>query len=68
MSHNKLRDWARKGWVHSRRTPIKKCFLLWADDDELQRLKNLLASSQRGINAYATSLITPKPRTNNPTN
>ena len=29
MSHQKLRDWARKGWVHSRRTPIKKCFLLW---------------------------------------
>ena len=62
MSHQKLRDWAHKGWVHSRRTPIKKCFLLWADDDEVQRLKTLLAHSQRGINAYATSLITPKPR------
>ena len=65
MSHQKLRDWAHKGWVHSRRTPIKKCFLLWADGEEVERLTRLLASSQRGINAYETSLVTPKPRPSN---
>lgn len=62
MSHQKLRDWAHKGWVHSRRTPIKKCFLLWADEEEIQRLQTLLTRSQRGINAYVTSLVTPKPQ------
>jgi hypothetical protein len=62
MSHQKLRDWARRGWLHSRRTPIQKNWILWADDEELERLKTLLSKSQRGINAFETSLTTPKAR------
>jgi DNA invertase Pin-like site-specific DNA recombinase len=59
---DKLRDWARRGWVHSRQTPVQKYWILWADRDEVKRLKRLLARSQRGINAYETSLTKPKPK------
>jgi DNA invertase Pin-like site-specific DNA recombinase len=59
---DKLRDWAKRGWVHSRQTRVQKYWILWADRDEVNRLKTLLAKSQRGINAYETSLTKPKPK------
>jgi hypothetical protein len=62
ISSLKLRDWAVRGWLHSRRTPIQRYWVLWADADEVERLKNLLKQSRRGINAYETDLTTPKPR------
>jgi DNA invertase Pin-like site-specific DNA recombinase len=62
MSALKLRDWAARRWLHSRRTLIQKCWVLWADQDEVKRLKALLAASRRGINAYASKLTTPKTR------
>jgi len=62
MSSLKLRDWAVRGWLHSRRTAIQKYWVLWADSQEIKRLKSLLAMSCRGINAYTSSLITPKIR------
>jgi hypothetical protein len=68
MSHNKLRDWTRRGWVHARRTLIQKNWILWADDEEMKRLKDLLCKSQRGINAFETSLTTPKVRGDKPPN
>lgn len=67
MSHDKLRDWARRGWVHSRQTPIQKYWILWADEEEALRLKTLLAQSRRGISAYETSLTKPKARPMQPT-
>jgi hypothetical protein len=62
MSHLKLRDWANRGWVHARRTPVQRRWILWADQDEVRRLRRLLADSRRGINAYSSKLKTPKPR------
>jgi len=62
MSHLKLRDWAVRGWVHSRKTPIQGRWILWADKDEVRRLRKLLAQSRRGINAYTNELKTPKKR------
>jgi hypothetical protein len=62
MNTLKLRDWATRGWLHSRRTPVQKYWVLWADNHELKRLKALLAASHRGINAYASDLTTPKTR------
>jgi hypothetical protein len=64
MSHNKLRAWANRGWLHSRRTPIQKRWILWADADEVTRLRTLLAQSRRGVNAYTNELKTPKERPN----
>lgn len=63
MSHLKLRDWAVRGWVHGRQTPIQGYWIIWADDDEVARLRDLLVKSQRGINHYTPDLTTPKPRT-----
>lgn len=62
MSHLKLRDWADRGWVHSRKTPVQGRWILWADNGEVKRLKNLLAESRRGVNAYRSDLKTPKDR------
>ncbi|MGH7120368.1 MAG: hypothetical protein ACREFP_15495, partial [Acetobacteraceae bacterium] len=64
MSHLKLRDWAKRGWVHSRKTPVQGYWILWADKDEVKRLRKLLAESGRGINAYSSDLKAPKKRLN----
>jgi DNA invertase Pin-like site-specific DNA recombinase len=62
MSHLKLRDWALRGWVHGRQTPIQSRWIVWADKDEVHRLSKLLAESRRGVNTYASELKTPKER------
>ena len=62
MSHLKLRAWASRGWVHNRKTPLQGRWILWADPDEVERLRNLLEESRRRINAYTNVLKTPKKR------
>jgi DNA invertase Pin-like site-specific DNA recombinase len=62
MSHLKLRDWASRGWVHSRQTPVQGYWILWADQGEVRRLRKLLAQSRRGVNTYSSELRTPKKR------
>jgi DNA invertase Pin-like site-specific DNA recombinase len=62
MSHLKLRDWANRGWVHNRKTPVQGYWILWADPDEVKRLRRLLAESRRGRNAYISDRTTPKKR------
>lgn len=62
MSAGKLRDWARREWVHARQTPIQNYWVIWADDEELDRLRKLLAQSRRGINAYTAENTTPTVR------
>jgi DNA invertase Pin-like site-specific DNA recombinase len=62
MSHLKLRDWANRGWVHSRKTAVQGRWILWADKGEVKRLTKLLAESRRGTNAYSNDLKTPKDR------
>ncbi len=60
--HEKLRSWAKHGWVHSRQTPIQKNWILWADDDEVARLRRLVAESRPGKTCYPAALTTPKTR------
>jgi DNA invertase Pin-like site-specific DNA recombinase len=62
MSCDKLRDWSKRGWVHCRKTPLQGYRILWADADEVKRLKTLLAESRRGIQGYTKELTTPKAR------
>jgi DNA invertase Pin-like site-specific DNA recombinase len=38
--------WIQRGWVHARRTPIYKHWLIWADARELRRLRTLAAAIQ----------------------
>ena len=56
----KLANWARRGWVRSRRTPEQHLWILWADEPELARLPRLAASSHRGVVKYPAELTTPK--------
>lgn len=62
MCPEKLRAWTTRGWVHGRQTPIQKNWILWADDDELARLRRLEAESQPGRTCYPPKLTTPKTR------
>lgn len=66
MSDDKLRDWTVRGWVHFRKTPLQGYRVLWADADEVERLKKLLAQSRRGMQGYTDDLTTPKPRPKQP--
>jgi hypothetical protein len=62
VSAGKLADWARRGWLHSRKTPAQRLWVLWADKQELKRLRKLAAVSHRGIVEYPAELTTPKER------
>jgi hypothetical protein len=58
----KMEFWADWGWVHCRKTPIRKWRILWADAEEVERLKKLRARSRHGCNAHPKKLTTPKKR------
>jgi len=62
MSHLKLRDWAVRGWVQARKSPIQGFWIAWADAQEVARLHNVLSHSRRGVNSYPLTLTTPKDR------
>lgn len=65
MNREKLREWIKKGWVHGRQTPSKSDWIVWADSDELQRIKNLNELSHPGVSGYRgfpRELIKPKAR------
>lgn len=66
MSDDKLRDWSARGWIHYRKTPVQGYRVLWADTEEVKRLKKLLAQSRRGMQGYTDDLTTPKPRPKQP--
>jgi DNA invertase Pin-like site-specific DNA recombinase len=59
-TRSKLQEWALRGWVHGRQTPLQGCWILWADKDELRRLRALIAKSRPGKNRHASNLKTPK--------
>jgi DNA invertase Pin-like site-specific DNA recombinase len=62
MSRSTLGHWVRKGWIHSRRTKVQNVVIVWADADEIQRLKKLLNAGVQGVLGYSADLITPKKR------
>jgi hypothetical protein len=62
VSAGKLADWARRGWLHCRRTPAQHLWILWADKQEVKRLRKLAAQSHRGVVEYPPELTTPKER------
>jgi hypothetical protein len=62
MPWQTLRDWAANGWAHARQTKIQKAWIIWADNDEVQRLRKLRAATSGGTNGYPADLITPKPK------
>jgi DNA invertase Pin-like site-specific DNA recombinase len=62
MAADKLADWVRRGWLHSRKTPAQRLWILWADKQEVKRLRRLAALSHRGVVEYPPELTTPKER------
>jgi hypothetical protein len=64
MPLNTLKCWLRKGWLNGRQLPgARGRWVLWADDDELKRLRQLRRQRQRSPGSRAPAeLTTPKPR------
>jgi len=62
MPAGKLRGWIERGWLHGRQTPAQHLWIVWADRDELRRLRKLVARSHRGVTSQPQNLTTPKKR------
>ena len=58
----KLRDWILRGWVQGRQTAVQGLWIVWADEDEVERLRRLRSCSKRGVRSYPKELTTPKMR------
>jgi hypothetical protein len=58
----KVYYWATQGWVHSRKTPSGKHWIVWADDDELKRLEKLKLQNSSYTAQRNHKLVTPKAR------
>jgi DNA invertase Pin-like site-specific DNA recombinase len=58
----KIHYWIKQGWIHSRRTPSGKHLIVWADQDEIRRLKRLAKVKQSWLRAHHPDLIIPKRR------
>lgn len=54
--------WVKQAWIHSRRTPSGKHVIVWADKDEIRRLKQITKVKRSWIRASHPNLIIPKPR------
>jgi hypothetical protein len=58
-----LRAWVKKGWFHSRKSPVQGLWIVWADEREVARLGRLAACSLEGPFArYPAELTTPRDR------
>ncbi len=57
---SKLRDWATRGWLQGRQTSPEGPWIVWADNEEIKRLKKLREQSTRGAHAHPKELTTPK--------
>jgi len=58
----KVYYWIKQQWIHSRRSPVKKHWIVWADADEIERLQKLKAHQSSWTGARVPELTTPKPR------
>lgn len=60
MPIKKLKAWVGRGWVNAVQRPVGGPWILWANDDELTRLRQLAACSHRGAHKHPPHLTTPK--------
>ena len=58
----KVHYWANQGWVHSRKTPSGRHWIVWADKDELKRLEKLKTLRNSYTAKRNPELVTPKAR------
>jgi hypothetical protein len=62
ISRGKLREWAVRKWCHARQASAQGRWVIWADRQELLRLRRLKAHSKLGAPSYPEELTTPKKR------
>ena len=58
----KVHYWMTQGWIHSRKTPSGKYWIVWADNDELKRLEKLKLQHGSYTAQRNPKLVTPKTR------
>lgn len=58
----KVHYWVKCGWIHARRTPSGKHWIVWADHDEVARLRKLAKRKNSYTAARHPELIVPKKR------
>jgi transposase-like protein len=58
----KIHYWIKQAWVHSRRTPSGKHLIVWADKDEIRRLRQLAKRKSSWIAVRHPELVIPKSR------
>ena len=58
----KIHYWVKQGWIHHRRTPSGKHLIVWADQDELRRLRKLAGKKTSWFAAKHPDLVIPKKR------
>jgi hypothetical protein len=57
-----LRGWAVRGWVNARQTAVQRLWIVWADKDELKRLRKLHKAMSGGVVTGPVELTIPKQR------
>jgi len=64
MPQPTLYSWVRRGWVHARQLPLAAGrWILWADDEELHRLRRLRRCPRSWFGKPQAAILTkPKPR------
>jgi DNA invertase Pin-like site-specific DNA recombinase len=64
LPHPTLYSWMRRGWINAKRLPIEQGrWILWADAEELERLRHLRACPKSWyLKPQAAELARPKPR------
>jgi hypothetical protein len=58
----KIHYWVKQNWIHHRRTPSGKHLIVWADEDELRRLRKLAGKKTSWFAAKHPELVIPKKR------
>jgi DNA invertase Pin-like site-specific DNA recombinase len=62
VTPGKVHYWTIQGWIHSRKTPSAKHWIVWADADELKRLEKLKLQRTSYTAQRNPKLVTPKDR------
>ena len=58
----KIHYWVQQGWINYRRTPSGKHFIVWADAEDLRRLKKIATKTNSWTAARHPDLVIPKKR------
>jgi DNA invertase Pin-like site-specific DNA recombinase len=58
----KIHYWIKQKWIHSRRTSSGKHLIVWADKDEIRRLKKIAKTKYAWMRMQQPDLIIPKRR------